>query len=561
MQQASQSLQAELAALEEEGEKLKDAAVEAAKAEAEFASLKERSSQLSLLIADIDKTYSDYSEYRNAAEQHAALLEKSAALQSEYARLNRAFLEAQAGIIATSLKEGEPCPVCGSVHHPAPATAKEAPSATELDAAKSDYEKAAHREGQASVRAGQLKGAYEVRAEQVRLAAAKHIKLNGDEKLKDIKEALNEAYSGVNLQTAQCERRIKQLKSDLARLDKIKSTAAAGVEKKEKYASALAKALLEISGAESAKLQLDGDILQLKGKLAFPDKSAVLTEIARCEEQKRALEEQAERARAAFTACDKRVGELEAQLNNLNGQLAGVTATDMRVLNARAEQVEISRVRLAERIKSVHYRIQTNVRCLEDLNAVFAEAGETEKKYRWVKALSDTANGTLAGKEKIMLETYVQAAYFDRVIVRANRRLLVMTDNQYELKRRRSAENNRSQSGLELDVVDHYNGTERSVKTLSGGESFKASLSLALGLSEEIQSSAGGIKLDTMFVDEGFGSLDNRSLQQAIRALEGLSEGNRLVGIISHVAELKEKIERQVVIKKDKCGGSRIEIV
>lgn len=123
------------------------------------------------------------------------------------------------------------------------------------------------------------------------------------------------------------------------------------------------------------------------------------------------------------------------------------------------------------------------------------------------------------------------------------------------------ADNNRSQSGLELDVVDHYNGTTRSVNTLSGGESFKASLSLALGLSDEIQSSAGGIRLDTMFVDEGFGSLDEDSLQAAIRALHGLTEGNRLVGIISHVSELKERIDKQIRVTKQKSGGSRAEIV
>ena len=138
---------------------------------------------------------------------------------------------------------------------------------------------------------------------------------------------------------------------------------------------------------------------------------------------------------------------------------------------------------------------------------------------------------------------------------------MVMSGGQYELKRRVEAENNRSQSGLELDVVDHYNGTERSIKTLSGGESFMASLSLALGLSDEIQSSAGGIRLDCMFVDEGFGSLDSETLQQAMRALAGLTEGNRLVGIISHVAELKEKIDMQIVVTKERTGGSRVEIV
>ena len=177
-----------------------------------------------------------------------------------------------------------------------------------------------------------------------------------------------------------------------------------------------------------------------------------------------------------------------------------------------------------------------------------------------MRALSSTANGNLSGQEKVMLETYIQMTYFDRIIVRANTRFMVMSGGQYELKRRAEADNNRRQSGLELDVIDHYNGTRRSVKTLSGGESFLASLSLALGLSDEIQSSAGGIRLDTMFVDEGFGSLDEESLRQALRALSALSEGNRLVGIISHVAELKERIDRQIVVTKDRDGGSRAQI-
>ena len=160
-----------------------------------------------------------------------------------------------------------------------------------------------------------------------------------------------------------------------------------------------------------------------------------------------------------------------------------------------------------------------------------------------------------------MLETYVQMSYFERIIKRANTRLIVMTGGQYELIRRNEADDKRGQRGLDLDVIDHYNGSQRNVRTLSGGESFKASLALALGLSEEIQSSAGGIRLDTMFVDEGFGSLDEESLQQAIKSLSDLSEGNRLVGIISHVSELKEKIERQIVVTKDKSGGSKVELV
>ena len=186
---------------------------------------------------------------------------------------------------------------------------------------------------------------------------------------------------------------------------------------------------------------------------------------------------------------------------------------------------------------------------------------ETEEKWTWVKALSDTANGNISGKEKVMLETYIQMTYFDRIINRANTRLMIMTGGQYELKRSRAADNNRSQSGLELNVTDHYNGTERSVKTLSGGESFKASLALALGMADEIQSSAGGIKLDTMFIDEGFGSLDDESLAQAMQALSGLTEGNKLIGIISHVGELKNRIDKQLVVTKEKTGVSKIAVV
>ena len=160
-----------------------------------------------------------------------------------------------------------------------------------------------------------------------------------------------------------------------------------------------------------------------------------------------------------------------------------------------------------------------------------------------------------------MLETYVQMAYFDRILVRANRRLLVMTDGQYELVRRQTADNRRSQSGLEMDVIDHYNGTKRSIHTLSGGESFQASLSLALGLSDEIQAMSGGIRMEAMFVDEGFGTLDDEALEKAVRALASISEGNKLVGIISHVAELKERIDKKILVEKEKAGESRAYVV
>ena len=150
--------------------------------------------------------------------------------------------------------------------------------------------------------------------------------------------------------------------------------------------------------------------------------------------------------------------------------------------------------------------------------------------------------------------------YFERIIARANVRLLRMTDGQYELLRKLEAENGKSQSGLELDVLDHFNGGVRSVKTMSGGETFMASLALALGFADEIQSLAGGIQLDAMFIDEGFGTLSAEALDKAIGTLGGLVEGEKLVGIISHVGELKERIDNQIVVKKDRAGGSSVAV-
>ena len=276
---------------------------------------------------------------------------------------------------------------------------------------------------------------------------------------------------------------------------------------------------------------------------------------------KESLEKAISDAEESYKNAETDLTGRKARIEQLKNQIAEKSVPEKEKLLAEQQELDRKNREDREKERQIFSRWENNKDQLENIKQGAADLSELEKRFQWVKALSDTANGRLTGKEKIMLETYVQTTYFDRIIARANRRLLAMSGNQYELKRRKTAESNQSQSGLELDVLDHYNGSERSVKTLSGGESFKASLSLALGLSDEIQSSAGGIKLDTMFVDEGFGSLDEESLRQAIRTLQNLSENNRLVGIISHVAELKEKIDKQIVVTKEKTGGSRVEII
>ena len=201
-----------------------------------------------------------------------------------------------------------------------------------------------------------------------------------------------------------------------------------------------------------------------------------------------------------------------------------------------------------------------NSNALSQIRKTLDSLGELLRKRGWMRNLSDTANGGLSGQGKVMLETYVQASYFDRIVSRANIRFRLLSNGQYELVRRKDAANNRSQSGLDLNVLDHSSGKEREVKTLSGGESFLASLSLALGLADEVQSYAGGIQLDTMFVDEGFGSLDEEALKNAINTLQNLAGDNRLVGIISHVNELEHRIEKIIHVKKDENKISRVTI-
>ena len=241
--------------------------------------------------------------------------------------------------------------------------------------------------------------------------------------------------------------------------------------------------------------------------------------------------------------------------------MEGKQEVDLEAEKIKLNELESNRIQLRKNKESIHSRIVNNKSNCDNIKLKSSELIDIEKKYTWVKALSDTANGNITGKDKIMLETYIQMHYFDRIISRANTRLMIMTGGQYDLIRREEALSKVGQSGLDLDVIDHYNGTTRSVKSLSGGESFKASLALALGLSDEIQSSAGGIQLDTMFIDEGFGSLDEDSLAQAMNALASLASSNKLIGIISHVGELKQKIDKQIIVKKDKTGGSKAEII
>ena len=173
-----------------------------------------------------------------------------------------------------------------------------------------------------------------------------------------------------------------------------------------------------------------------------------------------------------------------------------------------------------------------------------------QSEFDIIKVLSDTANGSLTGKQRITFENYVQSYFMQTVLVEANKRLIKMTDSRYELKRKETEVKLNSKTGLDFSIFDSYTGKERDVSSLSGGEKFKASLALALGLSDTISNNRGGIKIDSLFIDEGFGSLDSQSLDQAMNCLMELHHENKLIGIISHVSDLKDRIERQLVVER-----------
>ena len=314
---------------------------------------------------------------------------------------------------------------------------------------------------------------------------------------------------------------------------------------------------------ETEKRQAEEQVERLKQDVGDWSEEKIQRQIMKDDEENKRLKESLETSRTQYQTLQTRVESERTAAAALSRQLSEYERLDVEEIRARCQARTEQRMHISDRQKEQYAEYRKNREIFYSVSRNRNELSAKEQEYVWVKTLSDTANGTLEGKKKIGLETYIQTTYFDRILRRANLRLLAMSSGQYELKRQTEGENKREKAGLDLNVVDHYNGSERSVKTLSGGESFQASLALALGLSDEMQSYAGGIQLDAMFVDEGFGSLDEQALNMAMQALGSLAEGSRMVGIISHVAELKERIEKKIVVSKMKGSqgiGSRIVI-
>lgn len=549
---------AELEKLRQEREALQGSQAEKEKLLRQRQEQSQSRQKLTQLIAAADGLNELKGQADKLREKYIGSENTAAKLRREYEALSKAFLDEQAGVLAESLSEGMPCPVCGSLTHPNPAKISlTAPTEAAVKAAKKAFEQAQSIAEADSRRAGEQRGKVLAAEEALKKTGAELFAQVDISRLKETAlAALKDVAAAEATLSALIEKAEKNEKRRFFLNRLIPEKEAALSEKDSLLASLREKAAgLSVLRDETARQEK-----ALREKLHFDSKAAVINERNRLELELKAMQDRLNAAAERHTACEKELAALNAALGQLRGQLADLPEISTDTQETRRAELSAHKVLLQQELREVHTELNANRNSRRCIAAKAGELSELEERLTWMRALSATANGQLPGKRKIMLETYIQTAYFDRITARANVRLMRMTGGQYELKRQQNARDNKSQTGLELDVVDHYNGTLRSVRTLSGGESFKASLALALGLSDEVQMSTG-LHLDTLFVDEGFGSLDPESLNQAYVTLASLTEGNRLVGIISHVADLKEKIDRQIVVTKAKSGGSSVEII
>lgn len=580
-----QQLHKDMEQLKKERSLLENSQLDLQKAITEKEKRTQRKSELNGLETGMREFKGLYEATKEQQKKYQAAYEKAQQQSEYYQQIFHSFLDAQAGILAQELKENEPCPVCGSLSHPHPRMISKGRTVTQeiLDNEKIKLDKLEKISADQSLEAGKLKERSNASWKQIVSGAEELLEefqefrketKNGNGQAGDFRTVWKQMILMINREKEQCEnlltesdRKIREAEENTKRKQKVEK-------------------LLE-------NLEKEKDILQEKKNSCDREQAGLTTKASENEKQQKNAAEEIRQAHpeAGKEVLEKEIREKQQEyidlkensrkmketLERFQAEKARITST---IKTLEEQQKEIGEIRedeireqytestmqkteLAEKRKELFSIQSGNLEIFRKVQKRKEEMTKAEAEYVWMKNLSDTANGNLNGKAKIELETYIQMAYFDRILRRANVRLMTMSSGQYELKRQEQSENRKEKVGLDLNVIDHYNGTERSVKTLSGGESFQASLSLALGLSDEIQASAGGIRLDSMFVDEGFGSLDEESLSQAVKALSSLADGHRMVGIISHVAELKDRIENKIIVTKQCSGkgvGSSIQI-
>lgn len=523
------------------------------KKEAGIAALKEQQKQQEQVVEQTKKNWEQTSLSASESAKH-------------YEHMYEAFLKEQAGILAENLSAGCPCPVCGSTVHPDPAKLSDH-AVTELEVEQAKKTRAAAEEKRDLAYA-----AFEAeKTEKQKLAQAVE-KEEADFVLAQTiaKQQRKEAEQNyVSLQKIAEQIREKlvypsfaEAKKQYAAMQKALAAAEQEIERKRQKVSELAEAMNTLKGQKLAEEENQKTAKKLAAKTE-KEYAKLLEKSGFVSEETYHLAILPERSRSKLEREEK---EYESQCLRqqseqklLEKQVSGKTYTDTTELN---EQLKAEKQALKEAEKTymeLHTAYENDRSVLQNC-AVYLEKGKKlESEDQVIKSLSKTANGRLSGSAKIDFETYIQRQYFKQIIHEANKRLLTMSNHQFILKLKEEANTGRkTNEGLDLSVYSLVTDSERDVKTLSGGESFLAALAMALGLSDIVERSAGAIHPDMMFIDEGFGSLDAQSRQQAIEVLAELAGDSRMVGIISHVTELKEQIDRKLVVSRTDKGSRAV---
>ena len=460
------------------------------------------------------------------------LTEDSSRAQAAYTAAQNSYYLSQAGLLAHELKAGQPCPVCGSTAHPCPAQiTPETVTRQALEQAAQRRETAEKAQSDAATRLAANQAALDEREDRLRA-----LKIEADETRQRLAARIDAAHQAA----ADRQRAIDAARSAYQALDKRKTAAQSAVDAAQKQLAALEKDLRAQTEAFEQKRAAHGFEDEASYRLAKrtnADIERLDREIRNYDEQKRTL---------------------AAQTHELEDKLSGRQRTDLAALQNRRAAALDRQAKAENAEKAMVRKLTLHESAEREIRQANAAIQKKRGKWQIIQELYTCCAGIAAGnpRAKLTFEAYVQQYYFRFVVAAANKRLTRLTDGMFTLRVMREAANRVSQSGLDLEVLDRSTGQARDVSTLSGGESFLASLALALGLSDAVQSQSGQIRMDAMFIDEGFGSLDENALRSSIDVLLELADGKRLIGIISHVQELEERIDKQIVVTKTPNGST-----
>lgn len=478
-------------------------------------------------------------EAERLREQVSAAEKKAAEDKKNWLSRNRIFMEGQAFVLAEKLTDGQPCPVCGSLSHPAPAVAGE-DRITEKDV--KDAERQMHLSEDAEKKNRREAEAYQAKE----LAAAKESVDKAMTVLSELEKNLPAAYRD----SLALEKEIKDLETRISSFEKSLEQA----EEKRKNAETIYQALkeqkelLEKQAGEFLKVSEEKNRI-LKIKVA----EAGFTDWFECSQYMKEVP-QLEAYENDLKIYDQSVHVEEEKIKGEKEKTAGKTKPDMNDWNEKRLKLLENMKRFAAEKAEKETELKKQKETLKKLRQLKETQKEIGEKYSLVAHLWEIAQGKETG---INLERFVLGALLDAVTEKANLRLMEMSGNRYELLRKRGERSDgRKKAGLDLEVFDGNTGRARPAATLSGGETFLASLSLALGLADVVQEYAGGVHLDAMFIDEGFGSLDSESLDLAMKTLQELKGQNRLIGLISHVGGLEERIPAKLRVTKTQTGST-----